>query len=514
MKPAYAQTSRYITTEAKQRWKQSIKNALKIAGSFWLAVFIIEWLRVGLEHTKWENEYPTPHDWSFWSRWDLRLGHAKITDSDDPRMVRIYIDWAGAGKDFEKIIARLEDEKIDGQNVLKGETLVEGIGRTGHDVSMKSRPWRRGYFQALMGAATVAEHLEDMVRKKGGDEDMLYSRESIPGPDNPRPKPVPWDAKGRHKSVPTEDDVEPAYAQPEVYYMKIMTTTGFDNDQKIAAALAYAEWCDYKGLYDTARNMYDWALDIGVSALPPSAGHVVNNKTGAINASKDEFVTRNLFRVTTALGIHQARTGNTSDALAIFLSILRARKSLPAEPQQPKVAKSLEPKSPVWTYFDALKNYLLDTPYPMLPADGDERPYHTLGEACEEVGLMTYIGEILFASGDNEKIKGLSWTRDSVDAAEAVLWVMDEQKKKSGRDRCKECLETGLKNWQDMTVQMSRLSRQKKEVAEDYQGILGTGLGRSSAIRKAEDEVAKWKEEEHQVDLRREKTIPLLRRPV
>ncbi|KPI38689.1 uncharacterized protein AB675_5931 [Cyphellophora attinorum] len=510
-KTGYTPTSRYITTEAKGRWKQRIKNALKIGVGFWTAVFLIEWLKVGISHTKIENEYPTPHDWSFWSRWKLRKAHW-IANGYEGEGVRVYIDWGDAGKEFKDLLERLENESQDGQNILKGETLVAGVGRTGFDVSMKSIPWRRGYFQALMGAANAAEHLEDMVRKKGGNDDMLYPRESIPGPSNPRPKPMRPDRYGRRKSVPNEDEVENAFAQPEVYYMKIMTTIGFSSSQKIDAALAYAEWCDFKGLHDTARNMYDWALDIGTAALPESAGQVVNNKTGAINAGKDEFVTSNLFRVTTALGVHQAQIGNSRDALAVFLSILRARKTLPAAPQEPKVQKTIGPeKHPVWTWIEILKNYLLDKPYPRISSDGDERPFHTLKEACEEVGLMTYIGEILFASGDKEKIKGLSWTRDSVEAAEAVLWVMDEQGKKNGRERCKECLETGLKNWQDMTVQMSRLSRRRKEEAEQYQGILGTGLGRGATIKRAENEVLRWQEEEHQIDLRRQKTLPLLR---
>ena len=154
---------------------------------------------------------------------------------------------------------------------------------------------------------------------------------------------------------------------------------------------------------------------------------------------------------------------------------------------------------------------MLDKPYPPPPPSGDARPFHTLKEACEEVGLMAYIGEILFATSDSQREKGLSWTRDSVEAAEAVMWVMDEQQNQDGRQRCRECLETGLKNWKDMTAQMSKLASRKKQDAEQSSGFLRTGLGKASAINEASKEVERWREEELQIELRKEKTAPLLR---
>lgn len=498
------------------RWKKQIKFAAKFTVVFYAGLGLILVIGTGLRQTRIEDEYPTPRDWSFWSRWDLRQAHY-LADDEDAKFSNVITDWGGLGYYCKELLARLEDEDIDGQNILKGETLVAGIGRTGFDVSMKSAQWRRGYYQALMGAATAAEHLEGMVRlKEEKDKDgRLYPRDSIPGPNNPRPKPLPWDRKGRHKNPPNEDQVVDASEQPEVYYMRILTTTGFDNGQKVDAALAFAEWCDYKGLHDTARNMYDWALDIGIAGLPEDAGQVIDKNTGAINEGKDSFVSRNLLRTTTALGVHHARTGNLKDGLAVFLSVLRTRKTLPPEPPKsapttPRVDMDL--KAEFWAYIDGLKNYLLDTPYPAIPLSGDERPTHSLKEACEEVGLMTYIGEILFASNDKERTKGLSWTRDSVEAAEAVLWVMDEQRRTEGRERCKECLETGLTNWRDMTAQMSRIALRKKEDAQQYQGFLGTGYGREAALQRAEREISRWKEEEEQIELRKEKTSPLTRR--
>lgn len=506
---------RFVSTETRVRWWAQIKIALRNAVIFWAGAGLVALAYAGYQQTRHENDYPTPREWSFWSRWDKRTAQSLASEEQAAAEGRI-IHWDVVGFYYQKVLKRLEDEKIDGTNLLKGETLVEGVGRTGFDVSMKSEPWRRGYYEALMGAGQAAEHLEGLAKKKGVERGRLYPWNSIPGPHNPRPRPMPWDRNGDYKNVPRAEECEDAYPQPEVFYMKVLTTQGFDNGQRLDAALAYADWCDFKGLTETATSMYDWAMDISLSGLPKEAGDVVDLKTGVIKNGKDEFVTQNLFKTTTALAVHHAGSGNVKDALPIFLSVLRARKSLPAEPigfQQP-TRKSPEAQSDPWAYLESLKYNFVDSPFPAPPASGDSRPIHTLREACEEVGLMTYIGEILFATSDKEREKGLSWTRDSVDAAEAVLWVMDEQQKQDGRQRCRECLDTGLKNWKDMTAQMVKLAVRQKQTAEESSGFLGTGLGRGSAVARASRDVERWKEEEAQIELRRQKTIPLLKQPM
>ena len=65
-----------------------------------------------------------------------------------------------------------------------------------------------------------------------------------------------------------------------------------------------------------------------------------------------------------------------------------------------------------------------------------------------------------------------------------------------------------------MTYQMSKLAVREKQRAEQYGGFLGTGLGRGSAIAKATRDVERWKEEEAQIELRRQKTVPLLKPPL
>ena len=68
---------------------------------------------------------------------------------------------------YKKLLERLENANMDGSFLIPrggdGGILVEGLGQTGFDVSMKSEPWRRGYYEALMGAARVAENPKSLV---------------------------------------------------------------------------------------------------------------------------------------------------------------------------------------------------------------------------------------------------------------------------------------------------------------------------------------------------------------
>ena len=331
---------------------------VQIQLALWPALILGSLFAIGIAHLRYEHDYPTPRDWTFWSRWSLR--NAIITAQK--QVNRVATDWTKAGYYYVELLQRLEDENIDGKDLIQGETLVQGVGRTGLDISAKSDQWQRGYYQALMGAGSVAEHMDGMAKRKGEERGKPIPWASIPGPTNPRPKPLPWDKKGGHKDVPNEMECEDAFPQPEVFYMKILTNRAFSNAQRLDAALAYADWCEFKGLQDTAANMYDWALDIAAGGLPVGADHVVDIKTGVINNGKDQFVTRNLLKATTALGTYHARRGEVKQALPIFLSVLRARKSLP-----PKPADFVEPKQPptakseFQAYWTAIKEVMLDT---------------------------------------------------------------------------------------------------------------------------------------------------------
>ncbi len=457
----------------------------------------------GIQQTFLEKKYPTPHEWSFWSRWQLRTAMARELEPFS-RIDGLIVNWPRVGSCYKFLLERLETPDLDGRNLLEqdeGGILVEGVGRTGFDISMKPEPWRRGYHQALMGAARTAEHLDGYVRDR--TRRMSFPREMMIGPSNPRPRPTPhgW------KDPPKEEDCEPAYKSPQVFYMKILTTQGFNTRQRLDAALAYADWLDFKGLTDTAESMYNWALDIAAGVLPIGSNDVVCMKTGVINHSAGAPASENVLRASTALGVHHAAHGNVQAALPIFLSLLKARKDLSPERlshDRPKESSKPEDESVLWAYSRAIVDWLTEAPYPAGPLSGDEPPFHTLREACEEVGLMTYIGEILYATSSKEK--GLSWTRDAVDAAEAVMWMMKEEDKEEGRERCQQCLETGLSNWKKMARSMAKQAvKTDQENLNESRGWLNFGP------RKATDQSRRWEEEQTQIELRIQKTMPLIK---
>lgn len=507
---------------------------LRFHAYFWPMFFMLWMVYYGVQQIEMEHDFPTPVEWGFWARWEGRSAKALLRrvesrgwgEDDEYKRGAEYL--LGLVERLENVNAK-EGKGLAVQELRKGDgpLMVDGVGRLGFDVSHKSERWRQGYWECLMELAKVAEHLDGTCKKRGTkltEKAQLYRWENIPGPDNPRPVPVPWDRNGSHLNVPTIGEVEPALDTSEAFYMRILTSKGFTNRQRLDAALAYADWCDFKGLRDTASNMYDWAIDIAAGGLPVGADHVVDIQSHIINAGKERFVSENLLKATTAVAVWHARHGEVKEALPIFLSVLRARKALPPSPPHlqmqasaPKKTMSAAEREAQTTgniflgYFQHFIDFFKEQDS-SIPSNGDEQPFHSLKEACEEVGLMTYIGEILFATSENEREKGMSWTRDSVEAAEAVLWFMDEQgsDEDEGRERCRECLETGLSNWQQMTQQMARLARKKEEEAKQSHGWLGLGIGQNAALEKAVEEVKRWKEEETQIELRRKKTASLV----
>ncbi|KIX04724.1 uncharacterized protein Z518_05594 [Rhinocladiella mackenziei CBS 650.93] len=514
---AQAQVGRFISTERKQRWKEQLRRQLRFHAYLWPSVILLAILALGIHHTKLERDYPTPREWTFWSRWLLR--DAKYTElGEEAKIDRIFTDWSKAGRLYQELLARLESEDFDGKFLMRGGSVIwpSADGVQEHqvfDISPKTEQWRRGYHDALMGAGRVAEHLDGMCRRKGEARGRVYSRENIPGPNNPRPKPLPWDKKKGHETPPTAEEVEDAFPSPESFYRRILNTRGFDTRQRLDAAMAYADWMAFKGDADSAERIYRQALGIAQSGLPAGRPDVVDRHTGIILKEREDAVTDNILKASTAMGVDYARIGRVDRALPIFLSVLKARKILPPSP--PEVAgteaRRTNESQGLWPYIDALKDWIIERPYPPPPPSGNERPFHTLKEACEEVALMTYIGEILFATSQSEREKGLSWTRDSVEAAEAVMWVMDERREQDGKERCRQCLETGLQNWKDMARQMAHLAAKKEKEAENGSGLLGLGLGKAQQIDKARKEKQRWEEENLQIELRREKTLPLIR---
>ena len=432
-------------------------------------------IQLGMYQRKIELMFPTPPDWSFWARWDLRSARALQCPE---RWGRVATNWGKCATYYRDLLDRIEGpggEALRGNqdnNDDDGELFIQGVGKV-FNVEGMSEPWKKGYFEALMGAAETAEKLDGWVRDTTRPRTVV-SADYVRGPSNPNPRPPP---PGKTEGdLPREENCVPAFDSPETFYLKVLTTPGFRSNQRVDAALAYADWLDFKGLKDTARSTYEWALDIAVSGIPGAGGSgsgtsvdvekVLDRKTGVLkDTAPPDQITDNLLRASTAMGVHHVRSGNLPGALSIFLSILRARRNL-AQPPQSQQARQGPSSAPFSGLASTLSSFFINPSYPIPVRTGDEQAFRTNASACEEAGIMVYIGEIIYASSSPEH--GLSWTRDAVDAAEfAIMQFQDEDDNHvSGQqadeepsfgmqyatpqDRCQDCLKAGLTNWRRM----------------------------------------------------------------
>ncbi|KAI4088047.1 MAG: hypothetical protein LQ344_006362 [Seirophora lacunosa] len=503
--PYQNQLSRFLTTERKQHLKHETKQFLK--NLFYVHVGLISLgLLVALISVEfYERKYQTPPEWTFRSR-NIYRAARKIEEPD--YSTSGIVEWPDIDNNYASLLSRLEDPDVDGKDLElpandQDRVWVFGLRRLGFtrkglDVSTKSEEWRRGYHAALMGAARAAEHLDGWVfdRSRG----MSCPKEYMIGPSNPRPKPVPYGAS----SPPLEENCDPASEPPQTFYNKILTSTGFTSGQRLDAALAYGDYLDWKGLHESAEEMYDWGLDIAMGALPLGANNIVDTQTGIIS-SDATYVSNNLLKAANALAVHHAQVGRPYAALPIFLSVLRARKqlSLPHVPEPPE-----EEQSRVQKLLSFAKWMLITPSYPPPPPTGDETPIRNPKAMCEEAAIMAHVGEIIFASSqdgtqtpfaDNLKTlqkqqSGLSWTRDAVDISESTLSSMslddlDERK------TCAECLRSGMENWSTMVRRI--LKEQQTITPATGQEI---GLRRSwfwgwQEVEKAEVNQGKWDRE-------------------
>ncbi|KAB8236843.1 hypothetical protein ETB97_000589 [Aspergillus alliaceus] len=494
--------ARLISTESREHYKRRISRGLRIGLSFYAILVLFQVIKLGVYQEEIEHQWPTPPEWSWKSRWCLRSAQALQHPEE---IGKLMTNWPMVAGYLKELLQRLEDPEGEGKGIVEqgdGGFLVEGVGKTGFDVSSKSEPWRRGYFQALMGAAKAAENLEGWLTDR--KQRISAPAEYVVGPSNPRPKPMP----AKQKKVPQEENCEPASPSPEVFYMKILTTRGFDTRQKLDAALAYADWLDYKGLQGTASDMYNWAMDIAASGFPTDAGKVVDVKTGVLKHDGKTLPSENIIRVSTALAVHHARHGNLPTALSVFTSILKTRRSLPPPPSGaiiPKLPSLHKSNDPFRSLFNSIKIMLVPVEYPAPLPSGDEPPLRTASSVCDEAGLMTYIGEIIYASSSKET--GLAWTREAVDTAEATVFELGESKDPT-HHRCAECLRVGLDNWKTM---VSRLVAQaEREELESIQKAEHSWFGGQKQIDAKSLERKRWEAESLILDDRIRRLRPII----
>lgn len=423
-----------------------------------------------------------------------------MNGEDEGNPYRAFTDFANTGSIYKALIARLEDPNIEGAGLKElddGGILVEGVGKTGFDVSKKSEAWRRGYYGALMGAARAAEHLDDCVLDTA--RKLAFPKSVVPGPSNPNPKPIPVGAA----LPPREEDTERAFEAPETFYMRILTTQGFTEKQKVDAALAYGAWLDFKGTPNTALEMNKWALDIATSSST-SPKPVIDSETGIIDPTAG-LPSANILSVATALAVHHALSSNLALALPIFISVLRSRRLLPEPPTNPDLTFTQDaPHGITKTLASTVHNILVPPPFPPPPPDGTEPPHLTPKEICEEAGVMTNIGEILYASKTSKTSKedGLAWTREAADIAEEQLRT--KRLEKDGDKTCRQCLEVAIGNWEVMVARLAREEMEAKAKAGKVGGWLGFGG------EEPKDVVGRWESEENVVRERRRRVTEIL----
>lgn len=496
--------ARLVSTNARDDFKKRVFNGLKLGLSFYAILVLFQVIKLGIYQEDIEHQWPTPSEWSWKSRWCLRSAQAL---QHPENIGKLMTNWPMVAGYLHELLQRLEDPEIEGKGITEqdeGGFLVEGVGRTGLDISTKSEPWRRGYFQALMGAAKAAENLDGWLTDR--KQKISAPAEYVVGPSNPRPKPMP----AGQKKVPREEDCEVASPPPETFYMKILTTSGFDTRQKLDAALAYADWLDFKGLGRTAGDMYAWAMDIAAGGIEGDVSKIIDVKTGILKNTGPDLPSENLLRVSTALAVHNARQGNLPTALSLFTSVLKARRSLPMSPEPYLPASLPTPHNasndPISSVIKAIKNVFIPAEYPPPLPSGNTPPPRTSTSTCDEAALMTYIGEILYASSSREH--GLAWTRDAVELAEATMLDLRNAEDPAVRTRCAQCLKVGLENWKSMVSSfVVRARREEKEVLEKKGK---SWFGGGDAVRAKGEEVRRWVAEEEILDDRIRRVFPLL----
>lgn len=518
------QQFRYLTTERKRWLAYEVFLGFKYTIYVWAIVGFSVVAYYSVQQEWLERRYPTPHEWKFVTRLRFRLAKWAPDRTDLPQT-----DWVLIGNYAKNILERLEDPKIDGAGL---QHEAEGPG---YDATVKSEPWRRGYYEALMLCAKAAENLDDQVVDK--TRRLVFPSNQVVGPSNLNPKPI---AHGS-PSAPLEKDCERAFEAPDGFYQKILNTNGFTPKQKLDAALEYASWLDFKGLPDASELTYEWALALATetSSPAPQQPPLYDAQSYVLHHDTARQPSENLLKTLTALATQKARKGDVSSALPILLSVLRARRSLPQPPPQaaqplygsPSAAVAPPHTSSPWTMENITgiaKRLLAPPSYPPPPSDGASPPIRDARELCEEAGLNLYIGEIIYASSStssrgssssSSREDGLAWTREAVDLAEEQLHKLNSSSSSGGsrddiaKKTCRECLSSGLDNWRLM---VARLAREEAERQKATGGSGSSGSSSSSWLASLwgdgnpEDTRGRWAAEENVVKERTRRALEVL----
>jgi hypothetical protein len=507
------QQFRYFTSE-RSRWlaHEAILGA-KYTFAIWGTAGCLLLIYHALQMDWLERQYPSPHEWKLLTRLRFRV---LMWLPDQPG--KLFVDWVEPGEHAKTVLARLEDPNIDGaglQDLTEGGMWIDGIGNSGYDITAKSEPWRRGYHEVLMMCGKCAENLDGYVLDT--KRKVAFPGDQVWGPSHPNPTPIEHGSK----PAPHEDDVVPYYEPPETYYLKILTTRGFTTRQKMDAALAYANWLDFKDVPEAAERMLQWSLQLATENTPQDQ-LPYSEKTLVLQEDVPRRPSANVLTVLTAIAVHKARHEDKSSAMPMLISILRSRRSLaqPSASDRDAAARRRVDKeefSP-WTWLSlqrVLGSIIVEHKYPAPPEDGFAPPVRDAAELCEEAALNLYIGEIIYAASKGNlasREEGLAWTREAVDISEEQLHNIgkDAHAKTPGIKECRECLATGLDNWAKMVARLAkeeeRISEEKKVATSQSSGWLGLW----SQTQSDAQDVGRWAAEERVVTERTKRAQPIL----
>lgn len=476
--PSLAIPLRTRSYATEQHWVRSgLGLGLRWGAALWGLMACFGLLSALLVEDKSERDYPTPHEWTFFTRKALRDAHKGSSPKDG------ISQWVAAMAQARECVSRLENPKTDGSNVVKlGDATDPDDLFPGEfnpcDITGKSEAWRRGYFEASMIIAKAAENLHDWVLDPATK--VVVAPEYVIGSSNPSPKPMP--ANKRNQRAPREEDCVIAFPDADKFYLKILATKGFNTRQRLEALLEYASFLIFMKRSEEADDVHKLALAEATQGSNPSRPPY-NPKTYVLNEDAGP-PSLNLLDAITAVATRKARSGDTAAALPIYLSLLKARRFLPAEPPGGAV-KPPAAKNPL----DQLMTYVGQSDYPLPPPDGTSPPWRSPEERCREASLSLWIGEILFTSSSRHD--GLSWTRDSVDVAEEHLRAIGPfPEDKETQTTCRECLAAGLENWGKMVAKLAKEDERRREEAANRSSVFSFWSGSQPAEGRWEAETA------------------------
>lgn len=406
-----------------------------------------------MAHEFLERDFPSPNEWSYRSRIAWHSAHVLQDPLASPNGVA---EWGAVAGALDKLLIRLEDENIDGYGLVAvsfsfPEEEAESLARlnltTSYDISQKPEPWRRGYVEALLSAASTADKLEGMVKDR--TTHRMWPKQYVVGASNDDPTLLPAE---QETNQPKEENCVLIAPRAGRYYEKLLATEGLDDQQTITAQIAYGEWLDSVGLHKLAHSQLQSALDLALGAIPnPSQ---ITDKRTFVLKSGATALTQNILGTTTAMGVHFASSGQAVSALPIFLSLLRAYGSIPIQVQSKQPSLPFSPSIDLWgLIWSRVKQYAAVVRYPAPETTGNEPLVSRNGDVnCAEAAMKVYAAEVLFATSPSKRHTALRWTKEAVNSSHqrSVDVNVDSQE----QVKCAKCAVIGLENWESMLFNM------------------------------------------------------------